>query len=72
MKWGLLLPCLGVLLRAACPLRICAFNIQTFGDNKADNEAIAKVIVKVSSAWAGLGNDAGRRRRGGNLMRHPA
>lgn len=51
MKWGVLLPCLGVLLRAACPLRICAFNIQTFGDNKADNEAIAKVLVKILSRY---------------------
>lgn len=50
MKWLLLLaPCLAALLRVACPLRICAFNIQTFGDNKVDNEAVAKVIVKVSS-----------------------
>ncbi|KAL8175248.1 UNVERIFIED_CONTAM: Deoxyribonuclease-1-like 2 [Gekko kuhli] len=51
MKWGLLIPCLTTLLRAASPLRICAFNIQTFGDNKADNDAIAKVIVKILSRY---------------------
>ncbi|XP_015265412.1 PREDICTED: deoxyribonuclease-1-like 2 [Gekko japonicus] len=51
MKWGLLLPCLAALLRAAGPLRICAFNIQTFGDNKADNDAVRKVIVKILSRY---------------------
>ncbi|XP_054831625.1 deoxyribonuclease-1-like 2 [Eublepharis macularius] len=51
MKLGLLIPCLAALLRGTRPLRICAFNIQTFGDNKADNEAIAKVIVKILARY---------------------
>ncbi|XP_060116713.1 deoxyribonuclease-1-like 2 [Heteronotia binoei] len=52
MKWGLLiLPSLAALLHAASALRICAFNIQTFGDNKADNEVVTKVIVKILSRY---------------------
>ncbi|XP_077172869.1 deoxyribonuclease-1-like 2 [Paroedura picta] len=51
MNWRALLPCLAVLLHSATPLRICAFNIQTFGDNKVDNEAVAKVIVKIVSRY---------------------
>ncbi|XP_048350506.1 deoxyribonuclease-1-like 2 [Sphaerodactylus townsendi] len=51
MKLGLLIPCLAALLRGASPLRICAFNIQTFGDNKADNQDVAAVIVKILARY---------------------
>uniref|UniRef100_A0A8D2JJN3 Deoxyribonuclease 1 like 2 n=1 Tax=Varanus komodoensis TaxID=61221 RepID=A0A8D2JJN3_VARKO len=45
----LLVPCLAFLLPVASPLRICAFNIQSFGDSKLSDEGTSEVIVKVST-----------------------
>ncbi|XP_044289330.1 deoxyribonuclease-1-like 2 isoform X1 [Varanus komodoensis] len=47
----LLVPCLAFLLPVASPLRICAFNIQSFGDSKLSDEGTSEVIVKILSQY---------------------
>nr|XP_020667629.1 deoxyribonuclease-1-like 2 [Pogona vitticeps] len=48
---GLALLSLAWLLRAATPLQICAFNIQSFGDSKLSDKGISKIIVKILSRY---------------------
>ncbi|XP_042336601.1 deoxyribonuclease-1-like 2 [Sceloporus undulatus] len=42
---------LALLLHPASPLRICAFNIQSFGDTKLSDAGISKIIVKILSRY---------------------
>ncbi|XP_062999273.1 deoxyribonuclease-1-like 2 [Elgaria multicarinata webbii] len=51
MKLPLVVSCLASLLQASTPLRICAFNIQSFGDSKLSDEGISKIIVKILSRY---------------------
>uniref|UniRef100_A0A8C3HCB2 Deoxyribonuclease n=1 Tax=Chrysemys picta bellii TaxID=8478 RepID=A0A8C3HCB2_CHRPI len=55
-KRGLKQPALALLslayvLRTAATLRICAFNIRTFGDSKLSNETIAGIIVNIVQTY---------------------
>ncbi|KAM6423782.1 deoxyribonuclease-1-like 2 isoform 2-T2 [Liasis olivaceus] len=47
MKLAAVLLRLALLLHAAEALRICAFNIRSFGDTKLSDQSISKIIVKV-------------------------
>lgn len=42
------------LLQAALSLKIAAFNIRSFGETKISNATLARYIVQVSLAAAGL------------------
>uniref|UniRef100_A0A452HC38 Endonuclease/exonuclease/phosphatase domain-containing protein n=1 Tax=Gopherus agassizii TaxID=38772 RepID=A0A452HC38_9SAUR len=44
MRPALALLSLAYLLRTAATLRICTFNIRSFGDSKLSNETIAGII----------------------------
>uniref|UniRef100_A0A674IVS7 Uncharacterized protein n=1 Tax=Terrapene triunguis TaxID=2587831 RepID=A0A674IVS7_9SAUR len=55
MRPALALLSLAYLMRTAATLRICAFNIRTFGDSKLSNETIAGIIVNVSAGGLGRG-----------------
>ncbi|XP_025027390.1 deoxyribonuclease-1-like 2 isoform X3 [Python bivittatus] len=51
MKLAAVLLRLALLLHAAEALRICAFNIQSFGDTKLSDQSISKIIVKILSQY---------------------
>ncbi|XP_061456065.1 deoxyribonuclease-1-like 2 [Rhineura floridana] len=51
MKLLVVFSCLAVLLHTCTSLRICAFNIQSFGDSKLSDEGISKIIVKILSQY---------------------
>ncbi|XP_053220776.1 deoxyribonuclease-1-like 2 isoform X1 [Podarcis raffonei] len=51
MKLLLGISALAFLMQAATPLKICAFNIQSFGDSKLSNEGISEIIVKILSRY---------------------
>uniref|UniRef100_A0A8C0IVN4 Uncharacterized protein n=1 Tax=Chelonoidis abingdonii TaxID=106734 RepID=A0A8C0IVN4_CHEAB len=42
---------LAYLLRTAVALKICAFNIKSFGDSKLSDETTAGIIVKILSRY---------------------
>lgn len=42
---------LGLGLHVTCSLRICAFNIKTFGDAKMSNETIANIIANIITMY---------------------
>ncbi|XP_043944889.1 deoxyribonuclease-1-like [Protopterus annectens] len=51
-SWFFVLPfILGLGLHITCSLRICAFNIKTFGDAKMSNETIADIIVNIVTMY---------------------
>ncbi|XP_063171063.1 deoxyribonuclease-1-like 2 isoform X1 [Candoia aspera] len=45
------LPCLALLLHTVEALRICAFNIRSFGDTKLSDQSISQIIVKILSRY---------------------
>uniref|UniRef100_A0A8C3RMH8 Deoxyribonuclease 1 n=1 Tax=Chelydra serpentina TaxID=8475 RepID=A0A8C3RMH8_CHESE len=51
MKPVLALLSLAYLLHTATALRICAFNIKTFGDSKLSNETITDIIVNIVQTY---------------------
>ncbi|KAM6423785.1 deoxyribonuclease-1-like 2 isoform 5-T5 [Liasis olivaceus] len=51
MKLAAVLLRLALLLHAAEALRICAFNIRSFGDTKLSDQSISKIIVKILSRY---------------------
>uniref|UniRef100_A0A8C0QHI8 Deoxyribonuclease n=1 Tax=Chelonoidis abingdonii TaxID=106734 RepID=A0A8C0QHI8_CHEAB len=51
MRPALALLSLAYLLHTAATLRICAFNIRSFGDSKLSNETIAGIIVNIVQTY---------------------
>ncbi|CAM4622600.1 deoxyribonuclease-1-like [Caretta caretta] len=51
MRPALALLSLAYLLHTATALRICAFNIKTFGDSKLSNETIAGIILNILQTY---------------------
>uniref|UniRef100_A0A8D0L0Z0 Deoxyribonuclease n=1 Tax=Sphenodon punctatus TaxID=8508 RepID=A0A8D0L0Z0_SPHPU len=51
MKLVLALLCTAHLLPTTVPLRISAFNVQSFGDSKLSDESTANIIVKILSRY---------------------
>lgn len=47
MKLVAILPGLALMLQTAVALKICAFNIRSFGDSKLSDQSVSKIIVKV-------------------------
>ncbi|XP_070617649.1 deoxyribonuclease-1-like 2 isoform X5 [Erythrolamprus reginae] len=51
MRRAALLAAVALVLRAASALKICTFNIRSFGDTKLSDESISKTIVKILSRY---------------------
>ncbi|XP_032086677.1 deoxyribonuclease-1-like 2 [Thamnophis elegans] len=53
MKLAAALPGLALMLHAAAAaaLKICTFNIQSFGDSKLSDQSVSKIIVKILSRY---------------------
>uniref|UniRef100_A0A673YJ10 Uncharacterized protein n=1 Tax=Salmo trutta TaxID=8032 RepID=A0A673YJ10_SALTR len=47
MKWPVLVACFVGLWHVAMSLKICAFNVQSFGEAKANNKKVMGILIKV-------------------------
>ncbi|XP_055747225.1 deoxyribonuclease I-like 1-like [Salvelinus fontinalis] len=47
MKWPVLVTCFVGLWHVAMSLKICAFNVQSFGEAKANNKKVMGILIKI-------------------------